>query len=213
MPKKRVCAPIGQIVHPLRMSKHRKTQQGGRAAGRSTAPAATAGSYHVVPPLAVVPQTSTITCWAAGFAIIYNWKNQRSLPIRDTLTALRNQSQYIDRFDRGEGLPWHWISGFATDARLAVEPTVNYNLQSWIDFIRGFGPILVNYGSPGAGATTTHMLVLEGIDTDGTEDGTEMHLADPLPGRIVIEPFYAFEVQYESVITSTGFAYPQVFHW
>ena len=43
-----------------------------------------------------------MTCWAAVMTMMWSWKNNKSLPIRDTLATIG--AKYVAMFDSGNGL-------------------------------------------------------------------------------------------------------------
>ncbi len=161
---------------------------GGRLAG-----AFGAVNFAIPGVLPVIPQPSQMTCWAAVMTMMWSWKNNKSLPIRDALAAIG--LKYVAMFDNGNGLDDQTARVLYNDARLEVSEAFNPTIEGWESFLKKYGPLYVDVGL--VNSNNTHAVIVTGISGNGTPAGTRITYVNPDGGRTETVTFSAFNAKYE----------------
>jgi N-acetylmuramoyl-L-alanine amidase len=174
-------------------------------------PLAAPGSYGPVRGVTPLTQPTSNACWATCFTMMYNYRNGTALTIPGAVATVGEP--YVTYLARDQVLPWTETQAFMNATGLTVEAPASYPIDEWIRFLSN-GPVWLSY-HPGAIPTAgaTHMVILAGIETDGTDAGSTVYLVDPAVGAIITDPFLSFNTKYENRVVRTGFPYPQIFHW
>lgn len=170
------------------------------------------GSYGVPGLLVPVQQPNTWLCWAAANAMMRNWRHQQSRTLRDN--ALDVAQEWADRVDRNEGIAWADYERFAAQSRMTLMPAQNLTAEGWVHkFHEVAGPIWVAV-IPGAITNPGHVIVLEGIEYDGTSGaGTRMFYIDPADGQRHSKDFPTFVREYEQRFIRDPGGNAHVLHW
>lgn len=155
---------------------------------------------HFVP---LVAQETGMSCWAAGAAMIVGWRDLH--PTTDRRVAER--SARMDAFRLGL-LPSD-IHAIAAAWGLRAEPPRAYGVTELWEALRGHGPLWVGEADP-----ELHVVVVAGIEGDGTPDGTNVLVVDPWPvgvGERYTLTFRELMRNYQAATTLVGFE-AQILH-
>lgn len=122
---------------------------------------------HYVP---LVPQTSEMSCWAAAAAMVVGWRETRftdDAGVAQAAGVLEAFHKGLRPRDTEELARAH---GLSAESALLCRPADLYGLLS----LRG--PLWVGEADP-----DLHVVVVYGMDGDGTLDGSFVQVADPWP--------------------------------
>ena len=131
----------------------------------STAGESSSISYDVQ----LVPQTTRMSCWAAAAAMIVGWREQISIDPEDIARGINGWEPYY----RNGGLPPDNTEMFSVWG-LQYEYPQTYTVEGFIDLLE-VGPLWVATDLSGG----AHVVVVSGIQGDGTPDGTILTIMDP----------------------------------
>ena len=162
---------------------------------------------YTVPGLIIpVQQPSGMSCWAAMYTMMYSWKNQVSIPIRDAVSQLGQR--YVDCFDNNTGLPIEENRNLAAAAGMEAEPLMNPSIDGWLSYLRQYGLLWTSYGWQVFDATGLtevragrHIIIIYGLVGDGTPGGTTVRYVDPSDGKFHTMTFSRFLSQHETGFT------------
>lgn len=144
----------------------------------STTPSTTPGtsstsdtnsSLNITYAIQLVPQTTDVSCWAASAAMIVGWRDQISIEPRDIARGLNGWRNY---FYNG-GLPPDNVDMFHHWG-LQYEYPQSYTVQGFADLL-AVGPLWVATDLN----NNPHVVVVAGIQGDGTPEGTLLTIYDP----------------------------------
>jgi GH24 family phage-related lysozyme (muramidase) len=175
--------------------------------GRRFAGAFDAVNYSIPGILPVIAQPTPMTCWAAVITMMWSWKNNRSMGIRDALSEIG--PAYVARFDNGQGLDGTTARTLYNDARLEVIEGLNPTIEGWESSLKKYGPLYVDVGN--TGSMNTHAVIVTGISGDGTPAGTRITYVNPAGGQTETKVFSDFLKKYETP-GAVQWPYPIV-HW
>lgn len=116
-------------------------------------------------PVALVPQPTTVSGWAAALAMVAGARE------KTVITAAQVTSDAA--MDLDTSYDWPRIREAAGTWRLATEEPRDLAPRDWAALLRQWGPIWV--------ARSHRHVVVSGITGDGTPDGTQVRLNDPWP--------------------------------
>ncbi|WP_162903095.1 papain-like cysteine protease family protein [Taibaiella koreensis] len=171
---------------------------------------ATAGA--AVPQL---KQENSMACWATAATMMVSWKKGLSMTVPDVL-AIAGQ-QYVDKFNAGQGLQSAEKEAFITALGMVGEPPASYTLQTYINWLKTYGPLWITTDSSTAtGPFSPHARILTKITGTGTPDGqgTYFTFNDPATGTEVKESFTDFLNAYEQMVTDNpGALFIQIVHF
>jgi hypothetical protein len=163
-------------------------------------------NYTVPGIISPVRQPSSMSCWAAMFTMMYSWKHQQSIGIRDAVATLGQK--YLICYDRNTGLPIEENRNVARAGGLRAENLQNFNVDGWASLLRRHGLLWTSYGWQVFDATGLvetaagrHIIIVYGITGNGTPTGTTVKYVDPSDGNFHDMTFGQFLGQHE-----TGFA-------
>jgi hypothetical protein len=162
---------------------------------------------YTVPGLIVpVQQPSGMSCWAAMYTMMYSWKNQVSIAIRDAVTQLGQR--YVQCFDQNTGLPIEENRNLASAAGMTAEPLQNLTIEGWVRMLQNHGLLWTSYGWQTFDATGLvetragrHIIIIYGMVGDGTPNGTTVKYVDPSDGQFHTRPFMEFLSRHETGFT------------
>jgi hypothetical protein len=136
--------------------------------------------------LELVPQPTTVSCWAASLTMLINFRDKMSHDPADVASAAG--------MDLDTGYGWDQIRGAVATWGLHEDGPASAMPSMWADLLRAHGPIwIVEVGAP------YHAVVLAGIDGDGTPDGTSVTVYNPWPpqqGAIEYQSFLDFDSEF-----------------
>lgn len=123
--------------------------------------------WHEVP---LVPQVTGMSCWAAAAAMLIGWRDSIAVDPSEVARAAGRWEEY------SAGLEPKDVGAFARTWGLIVEPVAPLDAQRLLRLLSTHGPLWVGEASPGL-----HVVVVTGMVGDGTEDGSQLRIADPWP--------------------------------
>lgn len=135
----------------------------------------------------LIPQTTSMSCWAASLAMILGWKNHATFDPK-LIAANRGGTSYLPQFDNGLDPNDRYIlerNGFELDAPQC------YSLDSVKRKIDTFGPLWVASAAP-----APHIRVVRGYA------GQTLYINDPAPvgqGSKYVKSFNEFFGQMETL--------------
>jgi hypothetical protein len=127
-----------------------------------------------------VPQSDTMSCWAAAATMMLGWKDQVCYA-SDADVRARYGDMGGDGADVEECLQLALGQGMRVEAEMCRTP------EGWEQLLK-VGPVMV--GIPG------HFIVVSAIEGDGTPEGTHLYVLDPWDGESW-QPYMTIEQQYE----------------
>ena len=177
------------------------------------------GSYGVIGAIRPIRQPTTHSCWATTFAMMTNWRNGTALAPREAVAAVgaRWATQYdLSNHpdpDQRQGLPWDDYPAFARDASLRMMAPQNMTAEGWVEHFQHVGgPIWIGHIPGGPTGGGGHAWVLEGIEFDGTNEGSTFCFVDPATGRRDRQAFLIFLQEYEERYRRSN-GHPHVLYW
>ncbi|MGH7451620.1 MAG: papain-like cysteine protease family protein, partial [bacterium] len=172
----------------------------------------------------LMPQLTTMSCWAAAAAIIIGWRDRISI----NETEVAKDSGRWQAYQNLIGLAYEDTPAFARDWGLAIEPPQSYSIDGFREMLERNGPLWV-----GAITPMDHVIVVTGMYSNGNSDGSDTYVRifdpwgrtpgnpnapgayDPTPGqgsRYVLS-WPEFIRQYEAgVSTTNGTVNVQILH-
>jgi hypothetical protein len=119
-------------------------------------------------PVALVPQPTNTSCWAASLAMIASWRDKRSYSADEI--ALAAGMNTVD------GYGWPGISSAVSHWGMNQTAPASAMPRYWAELLENRGPLwVVEIGGP------YHAIVLAGIRGDGTAKGTLCKVYNPWP--------------------------------
>lgn len=139
-------------------------------AGASTEDASDTGTtpVDVVYPVAGMSQPADHACWATSFAVVINYRDGSNLTPADVSNAVGVDINAVES--------WSDVTNAAEHFGLRESASACMNVLGWTQMLMSYGPlwICVNGGS--------HAVVVNGVQGDGTEEGTTFYITDPWDG-------------------------------
>lgn len=137
--------------------------------GNATATSSSSDNLNILYPLRLIPQTSSMSCWASAAAMIVAWRDGiRNITPQDIARGLGQWQQFYNN-----GLPPDNTEMFSVWGFQYEHPT-SYTIEGFAGLL-AIGPLWVatdlNSGA--------HIVVVAGIRGDGTPDGTILTIYDP----------------------------------
>jgi hypothetical protein len=144
--------------------------------------------------LPVIKQPTGMTCWAAVMTMMYSWRNNVSIGIREALATFGQQ--YVERFDRGEGLDANSAATLYDTGGLVRITSFNPTIDEWARLLSTAGPLYVDVGF--GSSNTTHAIIVRAVRGDGTATGTTITFVDPADAQTKSLRFSDFLAHYEA---------------
>ncbi len=123
--------------------------------------------WHEVP---LVPQVTGMSCWAAAAAMLIGWRDSIAVDPGEVARAAGRWEEY------SAGLEPKDVGSFARTWGLLMAPTAPLDAARLLRLLSEHGPLWVGEASPGL-----HVVVVTGMVGDGTDDGSQLRIADPWP--------------------------------
>lgn len=147
-----------------------------------------------VPALA---QPSSMACWATVATMLISWRQGRSMTIPEALGSIGGP--WLANFRNNRGLLWTQTAAFANAAGMRMEPLESLTAEGFADILaRWRSPLFTSIHPAGNPANTTHFVVVLGIRGDGSPDGTQITLIDPIGGVRRTQTYGQFQARYEA---------------
>ena len=134
----------------------------------------------------LVEQPNNSSCWAASAAMVVGWRDCVSL----TPESMRTDPYLRRAF--ASTLPVQGVGHLAQATGLIAEDPRNYTIRGWAELLATYGPLWVGI-SRNNHPSTRHVVVVAGIETDGTPDGTNFLIANPSRQETVYSTQGTFE--------------------
>lgn len=127
----------------------------------------------------LIGQPTDWSCWATSAVMVVGWRDAMSIPPE----AMATDEHFKWAFNHG--LPWTDAGRLAEAARLDTEEPQSFTVEAWARMLADYGPLWVGGAYPGTHSELEnvggHAIVIGGISTDGTVEGTEFLIFDPWP--------------------------------
>ncbi len=123
--------------------------------------------WHEVP---LVPQTTSMNCWAAAAAMVIGWRD------RSSLQSAHIRGGWLGPDSHRAGLEPKDVLALATSCGLVAQPPRTYGLEELRGLLERHGPLWAGQADP-----DLHVVVITGLYGDGTPDGTWARINDPWP--------------------------------
>ena len=166
-------------------------------------------------PVPTLQQKNDLACWATAATMMVSWKKSQSMTVPDVL-ALAGP-EYVQKFINEEGLHVSEKEAFISALGMVGEPPASYTLQTYIDWVKTYGPLWVTTDSSlRPGVFSPHARILTKITGTGTADGVGTYFTfnDPVSGTEVKESFAKFLSAYEQMVTdNSGNLFIQIVHF
>ncbi len=149
-------------------------------------------NYQVPGLFVPIKQKSGMSCWAAMYTMMLSWKDQASYPVETAVETLGDPYPKILKDDTG--LPITENVRLAGRAGMVAEPLFNPSARGWEDLLKRHGLLWTSFAWTATAATGglisgRHIIILYGIQGDGTAEGTIVYYADPSDGMKHVESF------------------------
>ena len=159
----------------------------------------------------LIGQGKTMGCWAAGFAMVYSWRQQATTPISDTLQKLG--APYPDAYASNSGITSVQAGQAFGKLNLQREPPANPTAARWLQLIAASPLFVVVDEEPHPGKFAVHARVVFDIKADAANT---VWYNDPgannLKGAVLSQPLAQFVSDYEA-LAGTGWAGVQIVHY
>jgi hypothetical protein len=137
----------------------------------------------------LVPQTSNVSCWAAGTAMLVGWRDLVVILPQDIAEGVGYWAQYHNikysgKYFNRTGLPPDDLNMFEVWG-LVPETKLTFTVEEFANLLDRYGPLWVATAEDlvGRGNTNPHIRVITGIKGDGTPNGTKLYINDPWDKR------------------------------
>ncbi len=179
-------------------------------------------NYQVPGLFVPVKQKSGMSCWAAMYTMMRSWKDQMSYPVETAVETLG--APYPKILADDTGLPITENRRLAGRAGMTAEPLFNPSAKGWEDLLKRHGLLWTSFAWVATAATGglisgRHIIILYGIQGDGSLDGTIVHYADPSDGLKHVESFKKYVEGHELGFTISPLndnelmAFSQIMHY
>ncbi|HWS44694.1 MAG TPA: papain-like cysteine protease family protein [Acidimicrobiia bacterium] len=147
-------------------------------------------SYNIVYQVPGMSQPTAMSCWATSFAMLINYLQGTQYTPDDIAQAIgKTTNEYDDNADD------HAV---AQAFGLNVTACACYNIDGWAQLLGSYGPLYIGING------NTHAVLITGLTSDGTEEGTTFYINDPWDGAV--SKNYATLTQiYENIDNETEF--------
>lgn len=160
-------------------------------------------------------QENAKACWATAATMMLAWKLNRTLSVVDALATAGDI--YVEKFSKKEGLAASEKEDFIRALGLIGEPPANFLLETYIDWLKNFGPLWVTIDAAKAeGSFSPHAKILKKITRLKSTDGDKVFMIfnNPGTGSEERQPFSEFLTSFEQMVQdNTGDLFIQVVHF
>jgi hypothetical protein len=163
---------------------------------------------HTVP---LIGQGKTLGCWAAGFSMMYSWRQAATTPIAATLQKLG--PPYPGAYASNSGITSFLAKEALDKLNLQREPPANPTAARWLQLVAASPLFVVVDEEPNPNKFAVHARVVFDIKTDAAN--TVLYNdpgANNLMGAVLSQPLAQFVSDYEA-LAGTGWAGVQIVHY
>lgn len=141
-------------------------------------------SIYITHDVQLIPQSSSMSCWAASAAMLVSWRDSISLTDEMIASGIGYWTEYVNSLPPDDVYALHaW--------GLVEEEPQTYTVDGLANLLDAYGPLW----AAAAAGEDAHVRVITGMFGDGTPDGTFLMLNDPAPvnsGRNTVESYRTF---------------------
>src|SRR5262249_30722247 len=155
----------------------------------------------------LVPQMTSISCWAAAGAVVVGRRDPGSIHPPASARGSGHGAQYVEPpagSDAG-GLSTDDNAQFARAWRLEVEPPQDYTVDGFRRLLETKGPLWVGRHPRGNDPGQGHAVCVIGLSGDGAPEGTHVHWNDPEPETRgttnMADTYRAFMTEFDDFMT------------
>lgn len=135
--------------------------------------------YHVPGLLVPLHQPSDQVCWATVATILLSWHDNITYTIEHVMD--KAGPRYRQLYENNTALSLEDTPELLQKLKLVAEPPeVNYSPKGWLKFLQDYGPLWVALAPNPAEPNSGHAIVLTGMSSDDTIEGTYFNYIDPL---------------------------------
>ena len=153
---------------------------------------------HFVTP---IKQEKKWHCWAAGTAMIQNWKLAKTgiKPMTAAAVAAAAGKEFATLYSAGDttGISATQEAAFYKALGFGFIRQQNPTIARWAELLRTKGPLGVTIDVDPSKAWAIHEIVVTTMKGDGTPDGTNVGYIDPADGLPHTLTFRKFVAMYE----------------
>lgn len=171
----------------LRVTRPEGTVEVNTGTGAGRAPLDVSVSPDVTP----IQQPSTLTCWAAGGAMMASWRAGTPLAITTVLDGVGGE--WRAKFDNNEGLTANELRAFLATLNLVEEGPQSYTPEGLARLLQSAGPLLEIGDDSVENNMVAHVRIITAIRGTGKAESTFVTLADSATGTLVTETFVEFD--------------------
>ena len=145
----------------------------------------------------LIPQQTNMSCWAASAVMLVGWRDNVSLDPSNVLDYLG--PQYLQNY-QNNGVGYLPDDDKLFEA-LALTPVgwSSFGIQDLVNYLE-HGPLWTRLDAGSLGSPSPHLIVITGIQTDGTPASTTLIFNNPAPvgsgRRNVTLSFQEFKTRY-----------------
>jgi hypothetical protein len=142
-------------------------------------------------------QPSKNSCWATAVAMLYSWKQQRSV---SETAVLKAYPEYLQLFKEGNksGITIAQELYLYKNLGVAIEKQLNPTIEGWAEYINTNGPLSITIDAKPPYGGTIHAIILTAIYGESTGLRTRIIYADPADGKLHDQDFLDFMKMYEA---------------
>lgn len=139
-------------------------------------------------------------CWAAAATMMKSWKDHKKYSIEEVLAM--TPAEYLQKYTQNQSLLASEKGEFITSLGMIDEPPASYTFDTYIEWLKQFGPIWVTVDSnENTNQINPHARILVGYDGDGTEQNSQLVFLDPAVSGEQKVTFTEFLEEYEQMVT------------
>ncbi len=159
----------------------------------------------------LIGQDKTMGCWAAGFAMMYSWRNAATTPISATLQKLG--VPYPQAYASNSGIDSLQADGALVKLGLQREPPANPTPARWLQLVAASPLFVIVDEDPHPGKFAVHARVVFDIKSDASNTvWYNDPAANNLMGDVLSQPLAKFVSDYEA-LAGTGWSGVQIVHY
>lgn len=151
--------------------------------------------YGINGSIPIIPQPSSLTCWAATGVMMVSWKDNIEYSFEDFFTI---HPAYENEFDTNTPLSFSAVEGFYGDLGLEGRE-MSYSTTGIKNLLKEKGPLLAAASTRLGDNSSGHVRIIVEILGDGSLGCTHLKFIDPSGGRIYTEPFTVFTEKYQGL--------------
>lgn len=131
-------------------------------------------SWNILYNVAGMSQPTPVTCWATSFAVVINFRDGSNITPIDVCNTV----------GRDPNTPETWDEIFQAAAAYGLNQSAGscMTVDGWGQMLQDYGPlwVCINYEQ--------HAVVVNGLQSDGTDEGTTFYVTDPWAGPEALTP-------------------------